>query len=185
MLLKRLPLAGTREARLDGLRDTGGRLSRAGGVSKGQDFQPKRDRFLYLHRKDSGRHCARRGGLTRRDGEDLAFGRRAFRCARVEIGRARLPPPPALMSFVVTALIGFLSVVAVCLGIVALNVLQQLVRRPSKSRARPSRDPCSPLHVVDQVKPRDHTLPPVVFHYVPVIGCAVACVPANERGESK
>ncbi|KAL8286891.1 hypothetical protein RQP46_003897 [Phenoliferia psychrophenolica] len=54
------------------------------------------------------------------------------------------------MSFLVTAGIGFVGFVAVALGIVFLNVVQQLVL------------------------PRDPTRPPVVFHYVPIIGCAVS-----------
>ncbi|KAM0755231.1 lanosterol 14-alpha-demethylase [Meredithblackwellia eburnea MCA 4105] len=46
--------------------------------------------------------------------------------------------------------VGFLSFIAVALGVVFLNVVQQLV------------------------KPRDPTLPPVVLYYVPWVGCAVS-----------
>lgn len=60
------------------------------------------------------------------------------------------------------------------LSIVALNVLYQLVRRPLSPLVPPRARHVTDEHSPRQLAPRDPTRPPLVFHYVPVIGCAVS-----------
>lgn len=84
------------------------------------------------------------------------------------------------------------ALVAASLGVVALNVLYQLVRVCAQGPNEPHLSltwaafavtplfycafPLRLLHasLALQLAPRDPRRPPVVFHYVPIIGCAVS-----------
>lgn len=74
------------------------------------------------------------------------------------------------MGLLATVAVSVASFSAVFAGIVVLNVLYQLV-----SEGRQSRGPAQALLLTAaQLAPKDPSRPPVVFHYVPIIGCAVS-----------
>lgn len=67
------------------------------------------------------------------------------------------------------------ALLASLLLLVILNVLKQVVRCPVPSlQFALATEPRSFLSPLVQITPRDPTLPPLVFHYVPIIGCAVS-----------
>ena len=84
------------------------------------------------------------------------------------------------MALLVLAAKGLAALLALGLGAVALNVAFQLVRRPLPPLPSPLPSRSHPLTMTTarspapQLAPRDPKRPPLVFHYVPVLGCAVS-----------